>query len=496
MNKNSKVKNQNAKVSMSITKEDIKKVNDYTWKILKSYRSDMRVPAFIFASEAMLDEILLDRSLEQLVNVATLPGIIKAAFVMPDAHEGYGFPIGGVAATEYPDGVISPGGIGYDINCGVRLLRSELTFDELQPQLEKLAKHLFREIPSGVGHAGSLKLGMEKLDDVLNEGAHRIVKEGYGEEIDTHYIESYGVLENADPSVVSDHAKKRGHDQLGTLGAGNHFVEIDRVDAIFDEFVTKEFGLKLDQIVILIHTGSRGLGHQVATDYIRLMNQAMVRLGISVPDRELACAPLSSPEGTQYFNAMVAAANFAWANRQMITYEVRKVWNNILGDTGGKLSVLYDVAHNIAKIETHTINGRKEKVIVHRKGATRAFPPNHSELVGEYQKTGQPVIIPGSMGTASYVLVGTIKGKESFYSTCHGAGRRMSRHHAKKEILGKQLLLDLQQEGIHVETGSVADLAEEAPLAYKDINDVVNVVDRVGLARKVARLRPVVVIKG
>ena len=481
---------------MNITKNDLKKVDEYTWKIPKSYRSDMRVPALVYATESMLDEILRDRSLEQLVNVATLPGIKKAAIVMPDAHEGYGFPIGGVAATLYPDGVISPGGIGYDINCGVRLLRSKLTLEELKPHLEKLSKHLFREIPSGVGHAGSLKLGMGKLDEVLSEGAHRLVKEGYGEEIDTHFIESYGVLKNADPSAVSDHAKKRGHDKLGTMGAGNHFVEIDRVDEIFDEKIAHAFGLSVNQIVVLIHTGSRGLGHQVATDYIRLMNQAMARYHISVPDRELACAPFSSEEGRNYFNAMAAAANFAFANRQMITYEIRKVWENILGGAGGKLSVLYDVAHNIAKVEEHTVNGRQEKVIVHRKGATRAFPPYHPELVGEYQKVGQPVIIPGSMGTASYVLVGTTKGKESFYSTCHGAGRRMSRHHAKKEIQGKQLLLNLEKEGIRIETGSVTDLSEEAPLAYKDIEDVVNVVDKIGLAKKVARLRPIVVVKG
>src|SRR3989344_4223889 len=481
---------------MNITKDNLRKINDYTWKIPKSYRKDMRVPAIIFASEKMLLEILSDRSLEQLVNVATLPGIRKAAFVMPDAHEGYGFPIGGVAATRYPDGVISPGGIGYDINCGVRMLRSTVSFEELKPHLEKLAKHLYREIPSGVGHSGSLKLGTDKLDNVLQEGAHKVIKEGYGEEIDTHYIESYGVLENADPASVSEHAKERGRDQLGTMGAGNHFVEIDRIDEIFDESVASAFDLSLNQIVVLIHTGSRGLGHQVATDYIRIMNQAMTRYGISIPDRELACAPFSSPEGRNYFNAMAGAANFAFANRQMITYEVRKVWGNILGDAGGHLSVLYDVAHNIAKIEEHTINGKKEKVIVHRKGATRAFPPHHPELVGEYQKTGQPVIIPGSMGTASYVLVGTVKEKEPFDSICHGAGRLLSRHEAKKRIQGKELLLDLEREGIHIRTGSVAGLAEEAPLAYKDIHDVVDVVDKVGLARKVARLRPVVVIKG
>ncbi len=481
---------------MKTLREILQKIDDYTWKIPTSYRVDMRVPAIIFATESMLDEILNDRSLEQLVNVTTLPGIRKAAFVMPDVHEGYGFPIGGVAATEYPDGVISPGGIGYDINCGVRLLRSELFYDDIHSYLEKLAKHLFREVPSGVGHAGSLKLGVEKLDAILNEGAHRLIKEGYGEEIDTHYIESYGVLENADPSAVSDNAKKRGQDQLGTIGGGNHFIEVDRVDEIFDEQTANEFGLKHNQVVILIHTGSRGLGHQVATDYVRLINQEMMHYGISVHDRELACVPLSTNEGRNYFNAMAASANFAWANRQMITYEIRRVWKNILGNAGGKLSVLYDVAHNIAKIEEHEIDNTKEKVIVHRKGATRAFPPFHPELVGEYQKTGQPVIIPGSMGTASYVLVGTIKGKEAFYSSCHGAGRIMSRNQAKKMIQGKELQRELRREGIYIEADSVVDLSEEAPFAYKDINEVVEIVDKVGLAAKVAKLRPLIVVKG
>lgn len=481
---------------MIIEKTEFKKINDYTWEIPKSYRSDMRVPAFIFATESMLLEILHDRSVEQLVNVATLPGIQKAAFAMPDVHEGYGFPIGGVAATNYPDGVISPGGIGYDINCGVRLLRSELVFEELKPHFEKLAGNLFNEIPSGVGHAGSIKLEREKFDEVLSEGALSVVKGGFGEQTDTHYIESHGVLKNADPSVVSDQAKKRGCDQLGTLGGGNHFVEVDRVDEIFDESAAEEFGLKLDQIVILVHTGSRGFGHQVATDYIRIMNQAMSRYNISVPDRELACAPFSSPEGRNYFNAMAAAANFAWANRQMITYEIRKVWKNTIGKGAGHLSVIYDVAHNIAKIEYHLIDGKKRKVIVHRKGATRAFPPHHPELAGEYQEIGQPVIIPGSMGTASYLLIGSESGREAFYSTCHGAGRRMSRHAAKKQIQGRQLLADLETCGIHVKTGSIANLAEEAPLAYKDIHDVVNVVDKAGLAKKVARFKPVIVVKG
>lgn len=480
-----------------IKKNNLIKINDFMWQIPKSYRADMLVPGLIFANEKILDEILKDRSLEQLVNVATLPGIKKSAFVMPDAHEGYGFPIGGVAATSYPDGVISPGGIGYDINCGVRLLRSSINFEELKPYSEKLAKLLYIKIPSGVGCAGFLKLSMEELDEILSGGAQRIIKEGYGNETDSHCLESFGILKNADPNVVSDYAKKRGHDQLGTMGAGNHFIEIDRVDEIFDQLNAKEFGLKLNQIVIMIHTGSRGLGHQVATDFIRLINRTMPKYGITVPDPELACAPLSSPEGKNYFNAMAAAANFAWANRQVITYQVREVWKSIFGNGKGHLSILYDVAHNIAKIEEHTISGKKEKVIVHRKGATRAFPPGHQELVSEYQKTGQPVIIPGSMGTASYILAGGELGMQnSFGSTCHGAGRRMSRHQAKKEIQGKQLLLDLKKNGIYIQAGSITGLAEEAPLAYKDIRDVIEVVDKIGLARKVARLKPVIVIKG
>lgn len=461
---------------------NLKKITDYIWEIPKNFRHDMRVPARIFASEKMLTEIFRDRSLEQLVNVATLPGIRKFALAMPDIHEGYGFPVGGVAATSFPDGVISPGGIGYDINCGVRLLKSQLSFEELKPHLELLAKELHKEIPCGVGKGGALKMGIEKLDIVLNEGVLGLIKEGYGEE-DISCIESLGCLQGGNPEKVSEHAKKRGRDQLGTMGAGNHFVEIDRVDEIFDEKTAKIFGLNKNQIVILIHTGSRGLGHQVATDYIRIMMQVMEKYNVIVPDRELAAAPLSSIDGKDYFAAMASAANFAWSNRQMISWEVQKVWKNVLGDTS-KLELLYDVAHNIAKIEEHEVDGIKEKVIVHRKGATRAFD-------------GQPVIIPGSMGSESYVLVGTQGAMlESFGSCCHGAGRTMSRHQAKKRMQGKDLLENLETEGIHVLTDSVTDLSEEAPYAYKDVSEVVDVVDNAGLARKVAKLKPIIVIKG
>lgn len=478
-------------------KTDFVKINDYLWEIPQSYRSDMRVPARFYATEDMLEEILNDRSIGQLVNVATLPGILKSALAMPDIHEGYGFPIGGVAAVEYPDGLISPGGIGYDINCGVRLLKSSLTYEEIEPHLESLSREIFHRVPSGVGRGGEIKLNAQEFDRVLLEGLGWAVKENYATEEDRSRVESFGVLENADLAEVSSHAKKRGNDQLGTLGAGNHFVEVERVDELFDEKSAKAFGLFKNQVVLLVHTGSRGFGHQVATDHIRTMMKAMPKYNINLPDRELAGVPFSSPEGTSYFNAMAAAANFAWTNRQIITWEVRNAWSKELGNAGGELSTVYDVAHNMAKIEDHEIDGKKRKVIVHRKGATRAFGPGHEELPQEYQSIGQPVFIPGSMGTASYVLVGTKQGmKESFGSSCHGAGRRMSRHEAKRTIHGKELRDKLIARGIHVQAGSRSGLAEEAPEAYKDVEKVVNVVAGAGIANKVARLRPIAVIKG
>lgn len=495
-----------------MNKQDLNKITDYLWEIPKSYRADMEVPARVFSSEKMLDELFHDCSMEQLVNVTALPGIQKAAYAMPDAHEGYGFPIGGVAATLFPDGAISPGGIGYDINCGVRLLKSELDYEDVKNNLEKLASELFSEIPSGVGRGGKIKLDNKKLDDVLNNGAEWAVKEGYGNKDDLNHIESGGKIENADAKAVSDHAKKRGRDQLGTLGAGNHFIEVGKVEEIFNEETAKTFGLRKNQTTVLIHTGSRGLGHQVATDYIRIMNKAMPNYKITVPDRELVCVPFSSPEGQKYFSAMAAAANFAWANRQLITWLTRKVWAKVF--SGSKLSVIYDVAHNIAKIEEHNLgkfekpspptpspylrrgwliepgegekisNSKTVKLIVHRKGATRAFP-------------GQPVIIPGSMGTASYVLVGTERAmQESFGSTCHGAGRQMSRHAAKRTITIDRLKNNLKKENIIVKAGSIQGLVEEAPEAYKDIHSVVDVVHNAGIAEKVARLKPLVVIKG
>lgn len=480
-----------------IQKTALKKISPVLWEIPQSYRSDMRVPARIFATERMIDEIGSDRSLDQLVNVATLPGIQIASYAMPDVHEGYGFPIGGVAATHYPDGIISPGGIGYDINCGVRLLRSSLSFDNIKNRLNSLAHAIYKAIPSGVGQGGELKLSEKQVDEILSKGVTWMLEHGYGKSGDARHIESLGRLNNADPAQVSQDAKKRGLDQLGTLGSGNHFAEIDIVDEIYDQEAAGALGLWKNQAVVLIHTGSRGLGHQVATDHIRIMMNVMNKYGIQLPDRELACVPFSSPEGTNYFNAMAAAANFAWCNRQYITHGIRQAWKQELGNAGGNLDIVYDVAHNIAKIETHVINKKKQQVIVHRKGATRAFGPGFQELAQEYRSIGQPVLIPGSMGTASYVMVGTDQAMNlSFGSCCHGAGRRMSRSAAKQIIHGKTLQQELLQAGIFIQAGSMAGLAEEAPAAYKDIDEVVNVVDSAGIAKKVARLRPCVVIKG
>lgn len=477
-----------------LTKNNLIKIQDYLWEIPKSFRADMRVASRVYASEKMLEEIFRDRSLDQLINVATLPGIQNFAIAMPDIHEGYGFPIGGVAAFDAEEGVISPGGIGYDINCDVRLLRSEKTFDEIKPYLAKLGSALYKEIPSGVGKSGRLNLKGKDFDAVLKNGAKKMIEMGYGNANDLEHLESNGVLENAEPSLVSETAKKRGRDQLGTMGAGNHFVEIEAVENIFSEDEAKKIGLFQNQAVVLIHTGSRGLGHQIATDYIRIMMKSLEKYKINLPDRELASAPFKSKEGQDYFKAMSAGANFAWANRQLITWEVRKAWADVLGNEGGKLEIVYNVAHNIAKIEEHpsassgqvfsTDLEKKKRVVVHRKGATRAFP-------------NDPVLIPGSMGTGSYVLVGQEKSlKESFGSTCHGAGRRMSRHQAKREIRGSELKEKLEHKGIVINSGSLSGLAEEAPEAYKNVDEVVEIVSLAGIAKKVARLRPVAVIKG
>ncbi len=479
-----------------ISKKDFIKISDWLWEIPKSFRQDMRVPARVYTSEKMLEDIFQDRSLGQLINVATLPGIVNYSMAMPDAHEGYGFCIGGVAAMRMTDGVISPGGVGYDINCGMRLLKSDYLVKDIQPHLENLATEIQKEVPSGLGRGGQMKLDVSSIDKILEGGVKRLVEQGYGEKEDIENCEAGGKIGQADASAVSERAKNRGRDQVGTLGSGNHFLEVQKVEEIFDEKAAEKFGLFKDQIVIMIHTGSRGLGHQIATDYIRLMMQAMAKYGIKLPDRELAACPINSPEGKKYFMAMACGANYAWANRQMITHLIRKAWRSVLGEKTAPLVVLYDVAHNVAKIEEHAIEGKKTEVCIHRKGATRAFPPGHPELPEKYKEVGQPVLIPGSMGTASYVLTGTEKGEESWFSTCHGAGRRMSRHAAMREVRGEEVVKRLKQKGILVKCRSIRGIAEEAPLAYKNVDEVVEVVHSAGLSKKVAKLVPLAVIKG
>jgi tRNA-splicing ligase RtcB len=438
--------------------------------------------------------------MEQLVNTATMPGVVKWVLVMPDAHQGYGPPIGGVVPTRYPDGVISPGAVGYDINCGVRLMGSNLMAGEVKHEVENLISALFRNIPSGVGEGGGVrKVSGREIDDVLIKGAAWAVRAGYGRQDDLERLEEGGAMSGADPSAVSSRAKQRGGGQLGSLGSGNHFVEVQEVVEVYDREVARAFGLFQSQLVLSIHSGSRGLGHQVCDDYVRELQAAVQKYHIQLPDRELVCAPLDSPEGRRYFGAMVAAANFAWANRQCMAHLARQ---SILEVLAGKVRTLdlytiYDVAHNIAKIEEHVVDGKKMKLCVHRKGATRAFGPGHPAIVPFYRAVGQPVLVPGDMGTASYVLVGTADAmEESFGTTCHGAGRTMSRAAAKKKIHGGTLRQELEGQGIHVRASSMAGLAEEAPEAYKDIDAVVQVVQGAGLARMVAKLRPLAVMKG
>ncbi len=473
----------------------LRNIGTCLYEVARDPASAMRVPAWIFADDELLAQIQRDRSLQQLVNVTTLPGIEGAALGMPDMHQGYGFPVGGVAGTRLPDGVISPGGIGFDINCGVRLLASQMRHEDLASQLEAIVHEISRSIPAGYGRSGRLALTGEEMDRVLNEGCPYLLREhdmGHPEDLD--FMESRGALEQADAGEVSERAKRRGEDQLGTLGGGNHFVEVQTVQAIFDEAAARRLGLFLGQVAVLIHTGSRGLGHQVCTDHVRIMDQAVARYGIAVPDRQLACAPLSSPEGKSYFAAMCAAANFGWCNRQVIAHRVREVFRRMLpGHAGVELRLVYDVAHNTAKIERYG----DHLLCVHRKGATRAFGPSSGELPTAYRGLGQPVLIPGSMGTASYVLVGTDEAATlSLSSTCHGAGRAMSRGAARRLVAGYALRKELLSRGIFVRCPSNTELAEEAPAAYKDVDRVVDVVHRAGIARKVARLVPVGVVKG
>jgi len=483
-----------------ITKKILKKITDYLYEIPKEFRSDMRVPARIYTDEKLLEAILQDRSLEQAVNVATLPGILKYSLAMPDIHQGYGFPIGGVAAIKWDGGVISPGGVGYDINCGVRILTSQITRPELEPKFEHLIDSLFQTVPSGVGKGGKLVVTKKEMDVVMSEGIDWAIKKDFATKDDKEYCEENGRIKSANPDKVSEAAKKRGQDQIGTLGSGNHFLEVQYVAKIFDEEIAKIFGLFPNQITVMVHTGSRGLGHQTCTDYLRILNRKLYEWKFRLPDRELIYAPLDSKEGQDYFSAMSAAANFAWVNRQYLTYLSRQVFKDELGKEFGakaELKLIYDVAHNIAKKEIYEIDGKKVEVCMHRKGATRAFGPGNPLIPAKYKKVGQPILIPGTMGTSSYVLAGTKKAEaETFGSVCHGAGRSLSRSAAKRQVSGRQIKEELRKRGIFVRCASFADIAEEAPLAYKDVSEVVDLVAKAGLAQKVAQLYPLGVVKG
>lgn len=478
---------------------DLTQINELEWEIPVSYRDDMRVPVRIIASRELIKDINKDKSLEQAVNTACLPGLVGRVVVMPDMHQGYGFPIGGVAATRYPEGIISPGAIGYDINCGVRLLSTGLALEEAQPYLDELATAVNQLCPSGVGQGGHLNLSRAEVESVCRDGAKWALKEGYAEQEDLERTEESGRLEGADPMEVSQRALDRGRDQVGTLGSGNHFIEIDQVEKIFHPEAAQAMGIQEGNLVLQIHCGSRGFGHQVCTDYVKDFQSAVHRYGIDLPDRELVCAPMDSPEGESYLAAMRCAANYAFANRQVLTHYARRAFEKVLA---GKvedwhLRQVYDVAHNMGKIETHRVDGEEMQVCVHRKGATRAFGPGAEDLPEVYRDLGQPVLVPGSMGTSSWVMLGTAESMErSFGSSCHGAGRTMSRTQAKKEVWGEDLRDELEQRGIAVRAGSMAGLAEEAPLAYKDVHEVVDTVADSGIAKKVAMLKPLAVIKG
>ncbi len=482
-----------------VAKKDFRRIEPFIWELPANYDTRMRVPARLIADERLLEAALGDEAVQQLINVAMLPGIVAHALAMPDIHQGYGFPIGGVAAFRVDEGIVSPGGVGYDINCGVRLLAASIDAGEIAPHLDVLATALYHHCPSGIGGKGLRPLSYRELDAVLEEGAEWALRHGMAERDDLLRTESGGRLPHARADAVPDRAKKRGRPQLGSLGAGNHFLEVDVVEQVFDAQVADAFGLREGGVAVQIHCGSRGLGHEVCAQFIRRLQGLPQRYGFDLPDRELIFAPLDSEEGRDYLAAMAAAANYAFANRQVLAHCVRRTFEEVLAGKVRRFDLrqVYDVAHNIAKIEEHKVNGRTMELIVHRKGATRAFPPGHPELPGLYRKTGQPVLVPGSMGTASWVLVGTKRAMEvSFGSTCHGAGRVMSRSKAKRTVRGEQVRAELKREGIVVRAGSMRGLAEEAPFAYKEVDAVVGAVVGAGIARKVARLHPLAVIKG
>ncbi len=480
-------------------KQDFQRVDRFTWELPKDHREDMRVPVRLYADSELFDAAFGDRTVEQLINTSTLPGIMKYAMALPDMHQGYGFPIGGVAGIDAESGVISPGGVGYDINCGVRLLASNLDWEEVEPHAEDLMNALYESCPSGLGGDGRVRVDKRQLDKLLSDGASWALDQGLARRDDVEHTEELGSLTGADPRQVSPRAKERGLSQVGSLGSGNHFLELDIVRDIYNADAADAFGLRAGQVVVQIHCGSRGFGHQVCDDYVKSLQGAVKKYDISLPNRQLVCAPIDSPEGQDYYGAMACAVNYAFVNRQVLAMGAREAFERILA---GKvhdfdLRQIYDVAHNIAKFETHQVNGERKELCVHRKGATRCFPPGHEAVPAAYRDVGQPVLVPGSMGTASYVLVGQEKAMElTFGSSCHGAGRTMSRTAARKKVWGHDLREQLEAEGIAVRASSMKGLAEEAPLAYKDVSRVVESVHGLGIAKKVARLEPLGVIKG
>ena len=477
----------------------LEKVDDHRWRIPRNYKDGMRTDAIIFASEDMLPSIREDNAPEQAANVATLPGIVGPSLAMPDIHWGYGFPIGGVAAMDAKEGVISPGGIGFDINCGVRLVRTDLEVDDVRPRIKELINRLFKNVPAGVGSKGVIKFSGSGFDDVLKYGAEWAVENGYGWKEDLKATEEGGRMTGADPSKVSDKAKHRGIPQIGSLGSGNHFLEVDVVEKVFDEEAAKAFGLREGQVTVTVHCGSRGAGHQIATDYLQVMERSVRKTGIQLPDRQLACAPVGSREGQDYFAAMSCGANYAWANRQMILHWIRQSFEEEFRTDAEKLGLhqVYDVAHNIAKVEEHEVDGRRHEVYVHRKGATRAFPKGHPDVPEQYRSVGQPALVPGNMGAGSYVLVGEERVmKDAFGSTCHGAGRVMSRSQALRTFTVQGIREDLDRKGIYLKSATKDGVLEEAPEAYKSIEQVISVVVGAGLSRRVAKLTPLGVMKG
>ncbi|HEX7319320.1 MAG TPA: RtcB family protein [bacterium] len=485
---------------MTAWRGTLTKIDRYRYLIPRSYKDGMRTDGLIYASEKMVDKLTGDDAPEQVANVATLPGIMGYSLAMPDIHWGYGFPIGGVAAFDIKTGIISPGGVGYDINCGVRMLSSNLSYNDIQSKIKELIKVIFNNVPSGVGSTGKIRIDNKEVKQVLIQGAGWALKKGYGWDEDIEFIEEHGALEGANPDKLSKRALERGRPQLGTLGAGNHFLEIQVVEDIYDAEAAKIMGITEEgQVTVMIHTGSRGLGYQVCDDAVKILGSVTQKYGISIPDRQLACAPIESPEGRSYFEQMACAANYAWANRQCIMHWVREAFEKVLGKSAEALGLhlIYDVAHNIAKFEEHVVNDKKVKVCVHRKGATRAFVAGHPDVPHKYKSVGQPVLIPGDMGTHSYLLLGTEKAMaETFGSTCHGAGRLMSRTAAIRKTKGRSIEKELMNQGIFVMCASDEVLHEEVPEAYKDIDMVVEAVHGAGISKKVCRVRPVGVVKG